>query len=473
MHIKMKHFRIKVLMGLFLLCITLLQGQIKENEALQILSFEEYLGYVKQHHPLLKQANLQLTIGEANLLKSRGGFDPKIEVDYDRKKFKKIEYYNELNATFKIPTWYGVEFKANFEQNSGEFLNPRKNVPKEGLYSAGVSFSVAQGFLINKRMAALKKAKIFIDQSKAERDVLVNNLIFEASKAYFKWIEANNEQQIYINFLTNAQARFNGVKRNVEVGEKAAIDSVEAKITLQNRKLNLEIAKLKTIKAMLNASNYLWVNSVPLEIETNITPQIPDNDILKKSLYLEGITSNTIINNPKLRVIEAKIQGLKIDQSLKRNKLLPKLDFQYNFLNPNYDNRQGYNTANYKAGVNFSIPLFLRKERGDLKLTNIKLQDANFKRLSTSLALQNKIKSITLEIKSLDEQNQMINNIVGNYKTMLTAEERKFELGESSLFLINSREQKLINNALKATSLQVKFLNANAKLYNTLGNASF
>ena len=71
-----------------------------------ILSFEEYLGYVKKHHPLMKQANLVLSVGEANLLKARGGFDPKIEVDYDRKAFKNTEYYDQLNATFKIPTWY-------------------------------------------------------------------------------------------------------------------------------------------------------------------------------------------------------------------------------------------------------------------------------------------------------------------------------------------------------------------------------
>ena len=196
----------------------------------QVLSFEVYLGYVKQQHPLLKQANLQLSVGEASLLKSRGGFDPKIEVDYDRKKFKNTEYYDLLNATFKIPTWYGIEFKANFEENTGAFLNPNLVVPDGGLYSAGISFSLAQGFLINERMAMLKKARFFVDQTTAQRDLLVNNLIFDASTAYFEWVEANNEQQIYASFLDNAKLRFEGVKRSVELGDKAAIDSTEAKI---------------------------------------------------------------------------------------------------------------------------------------------------------------------------------------------------------------------------------------------------
>lgn len=101
-----------------------------------VLSFSEYLGYVKKFHPIAKQAELTIQIGQANLMKARGGFDPKIEVDNDRKKFKNTEYYDQLNATFKIPTWYGIELKGNFEQNSGDFLNPELFVPDDGLYSA-------------------------------------------------------------------------------------------------------------------------------------------------------------------------------------------------------------------------------------------------------------------------------------------------------------------------------------------------
>ena len=218
----------------------LVQPSQTDNVLLEeILSFEEYLGYVKQQHPLMKQANLRLSSGEAYLLKARGGFDPKIEVDFDRKKFKGIEYYDQLNATFKIPTWYGVEFKGNFEENIGDFLNPNLIVPVGGLYSAGVSFSLAQGLLINDRMAMLKKARFFKEQTKAERELLINDLLFEASKAYFEWLEATNEEKIYLNFLKNAYNRFKGVQRNIELGDKAAIDSVEAKITLNNRDLNL------------------------------------------------------------------------------------------------------------------------------------------------------------------------------------------------------------------------------------------
>ena len=438
-----------------------------------VLTFEEYLGYVKQHHPLVKQANLKLSVGEATLLKARGGFDPKIEIDYDRKKFKGTEYYDELNAAFKVPTWYGIEFKANFEENTGVFLDPSLTVPQDGLYSAGVSFSLAQGLLINDRMAMLKKARYYVEQTSAERDLLVNQLIFEASIAYLEWVEAYTEQQIYKSFLKNAETRFKGIKRSVEVGDKAAIDTTEARITLQDRRLNLEAASLNRRKAALKASTYLWVNEVPLLIETSVVPVLPNDTVLESSLFLEGITMDvtTVTNHPKLRSIDAKVDGLEVDRFLKQNKLLPKVNLQYNFLTPDGDQLNSFNTSNYKAGLNLSVPLFLRKERGDLKLATLKLQDATFERATTSLNLQNKILVVTTEIVSLQQQNNLAAQIVNDYTTLVAAEERKFQLGESSLFLVNLREQKLIEASLKANELQVKYLNANASLYNVLGIA--
>ena len=140
----------------------LLSSIVTAQDSTTVINLSEYLGYVKTFHPIVKQANLVINESEANLLKARGAFDPKLEVDYDRKKFKSTEYYDKLNAAFKIPTWYGVELKGNFEENDGLFLNPEGSLPDDGLYSVGVSVSVARGLLINKRMAMLKQAKIFV-----------------------------------------------------------------------------------------------------------------------------------------------------------------------------------------------------------------------------------------------------------------------------------------------------------------------
>lgn len=445
---------------------------IQANNPIEnIFSYEEFLGYVKKHHPLVKQANLTLNVGEANLLRARGGFDPKIEVDYNSKEFKNTEYYNELNAAFKIPTWYGVEFKANFENNTGDFLNPDMTVPEGGIYSAGVSVSLAQGLFMNERMASLKKARFFKDQTKADRDLLVNQILFEASIAYFEWLQAYNEEQIYINFLNNASIRLNAVKRSFVQGDKAAIDTLEAKINVQNWHLGQKAAELKRQKAGLNASTFLWLEGVPLEFEDSVIPELPERSILSSSLSLQEISADSILlsDHPKLRSLDFKMEALKVDRRLKSNKLLPKLDFQYNFLASDNEQQYLFNTSNYKAMVNFSMPIFLRKERGDLKLSKLKLQDINYEISASSLSLKNKITAVKTEIVSLNDQEAIIKNIVEDYKALLIGEERKFFLGESSLFLINSRERSLITSQLKENEITVKRLNAMAKLFNVMG----
>ena len=457
----------------FLLFFSMVYNLQASNPINEVFGFEVYLGYVKKHHPLVKQANLTLNIGEANLLRAKGGFDPKITVDYNTKEFKNTEYYNELNATFKVPIWYGVELKGNFENNTGVFLDPSMTTPEEGLYSAGVSVSLGQGLIMNDRMATLKKAKFFNEQTKADRDLLVNEILYEASLAYFNWLQAYKEEKIYTNFLDNASRRLEAVKQSFIAGDKAAIDTLEAKITTQNWRLGYEAAKLKRQKAGLQASNFLWLENVPLEFEESVVPELPTETVLNSSLSLEIIASDSIalIDHPKLRSLDLKMESLEVDRRLKSNKLLPKLDVQYNFLVSDFEQQYLFNTSNYKAMVNFSMPIFLRKERGELKLAKLKLQDINYEITSSSLSIRNKISAVKTEIASLNNQQKIVQNIVMDYTVLLNGEERKFFLGESSLFLINSRERSLITSQLKENEITVKKLSAIVKLYNVMGMA--
>ncbi len=456
-----------VLYSLFFLVTSLFSQKQNTN----VLNFKEYLGYVKKYHPVAKQAELNIDIGQANLMKARGGFDPKIEVDYDRKKFKGSEYYDLLNGTFKIPTWYGIEFKGGFEQNDGEFLNPQNFVPDDGLFNAGVSVPVAQGLLINNRMATLRKAKFFREQTKADRDLLVNQILYDASLAYFDWLKAYSEKEIYDNFLNNALIRFEGIKKRALAGDKATIDTVEAKIAYQNRALSLEQAKVKLMKSTLELSNFLWLeNNVPVELQSDVTPDPNVEQDIDGTLEIQGnpLDSFTIESHPKLRSLQYKIDGLEVDRKLKANKLLPRIDLEYNFLTETPEVGNSFNTAEYKAGISFRFPLFLRKERGDLKLAKFKVQDAQFEQETTQLQIKNKVMAIYVELESFVNQNELISSIVSDYGTLLAAEERKFSFGESSLFLINSRERSLIDAKLKEIEVQNKFFEAKAKLFNSL-----
>nr|BFF40437.1 hypothetical protein BACY1_22420 [Tenacibaculum mesophilum] len=208
-----------------------------------------------------------------------------------------------------------------------------------------------------------------------------------------------------------------------------------------------------------------------MEIKEEIIPDsstFSNIDIILNT-SVTTLFDNEFENHPKLKLLELKKRNLEINKQLKVNNLLPKVDFQYNFLASKVDNFDAFSTANYKNSLQVSIPLFLRKSRGDLKLAKLKLQDIDFEIASTKVSLQNKITATKQEITSYKKQNDILKNLVKDYHTIVKSEERKFSLGESSIFLINYREVKLIESKLKEIKNQYEYAKTKGKLIKLLG----
>jgi outer membrane protein TolC len=433
-------------------------------------SFNEFLGYVKKYHPLVKQADLKLNEAQANLMLARGAFDPKIEVEYNEKQFKTSEYYSILNSSFKIPTWYGIELKAGFDNSEGIYVNPENTLPNSGLTSLGIAVPIGQGLFINQRMADVRKAKIARNLNAAERNLQATEIIYEAAVSYMNWKRSFDEVKLYENYIQNALIRYKGIATLINEGDKPAIDSIEAGIVVKTRQLNLEDAKLKLTKAKLELSNYLWLeNNIPFELSDALKPEDLLTNNIKETLKINELATIDLENHPKIKALDAKIAMLKVERKLKANALLPKLDLSYNYLSePSYiDN---YRFEDYKIGLNFSFPLFLRKERGSLKLADLKIQDSEFNLQFERKNLENKIKSQQQEIVSLEKQQDYNNKLVKDFTKLLNAEDRLFEMGESSLFIINSRENSLVSSQLNEIALENRYLNALISIYKTLAN---
>nr|WP_315140023.1 TolC family protein [uncultured Flavobacterium sp.] len=436
------------------------------------LTYTEFLGYVKKYHPLVKNANLEINKAQANLMMARGGFDPKIEVDFSKKQFKDKEYYSILNSSFKIPTWYGIEIKAGFDNNEGIYLNPENTVPNQGLTSLGISVPLGQGLFINQRMADVRKAKLQMKLSQSERKLQAITVLYDASLAYFNWKKNFNEVKLYEAYNKNAGIRFKGIKTSIIEGDKPAIDSIEAGILVKNRRLNLEDSKLKLAKAKLELANFLWLeNNIPFELSEELIPETQLEFTIQESLKTNDLlnTDFSITNHPKINALQSKIDILNVEKKLKANMLLPKIDVGYSYLSePSYiDN---YQFQDYKIGLDFYFPIFLRKERGSLKLAKYKVQETEFALDIEKVQLSNKINAQRMEIESLQRQKELIKGLVEDHLTMLNSEERLFSFGESSLFLINTRENNLVSAQLSQIALENRFYVSNSELFKIMAN---
>jgi outer membrane protein TolC len=454
--------------GIFLLALVVSQLAYSQDTSAVFLQ-KDLLYYLANYHPISKQAALQIKKGENEVRKNKGALDPALFTYVDQKQFKNQEYYNLFSGGLTVPTWYALDFKAGFEQNQGVYLNPENKTPTNGLFFAGVSLPIGQGLFIDKRRAAIKQADLYAQSTFAEQRQTLNNLYYDATIKYLEWTSNYNQMQLYQNAANLANVRFKGIKQSFLGGDVPAIDTLEAFIQVQVREVSLNQAKVDYQNAGLDLSNYLWFeNNVPLEITDKLKPPVVEQLASEPGITRDSL--NAILlklksNHPALQLYSFKLRQLDIERRLNVEQLKPKLNLNYNFINePVAGNTfSGMSTNNYKWGLEFGIPIFLRESRGRLGITKIKIQETQFDADIKTLELSNKMKSYYNDMIALEQQIKLFTNATANYFMLLEAEKRKFAIGESSIFLINSRESAYVQAAIKLIELRIKYQSAIAK----------
>jgi outer membrane protein TolC len=105
-----------------------------------------------------------------------------------------------------------------------------------------------------------------------------------------------------------------------------------------------------------------------------------------------------------------------------------------------------------------------------VKLAQLKIDDSKYSIQFESLQLQNKVKAQEKEITSLKKQLELANGLVNDFDKMLKAEDRLFEIGESSLFIINTRENSLVSAQINTIAVENRLYNAFIGLFQSIGN---
>lgn len=436
---------------------------VSANDTLLVLSEDAFISIVRSYHPVAKQGQLLVDRARAELTASRAGFDPQFYLYSDRKTFDGKTYYDITNPELKIPTWYGIEVKAGLENNLGDFLNPDLSEGKSSYL--GVTVPLAKNLLMDKRRAVLKQAKIFRDQSKAERLIMINDLLNDAYETYWYWVR---DYEVY-NILTNAvsvnETRLRLIKIGFAQGDRPAIDTTEALAQLQSFQLARNEAYLNFRNSGLMLSNFMWTpgNSAYYLSET----VIPDSswrtlNIIGTQLpVLDSLISIARNEHPKLASFNFKLQMLDIERSLKFQNLLPLLNVRYNILNTGYNVLEDASAAlyrnNYKFGVDFGLPLRLSQGRGEYRAARIKIEETNLDVVQARLAIDNMVKFYFNELATLQLQVRIAEDNLQNYQRLFRGEDLRFRVGESSLFILNSRENKVLESMQKLAELKTKF----------------
>jgi outer membrane protein TolC len=424
-----------------------------------VLYPEAFLKIVQTYHPIAKQAGIGVQKSEAQILQARGGFDPILSHYSTQKTFDGKNYYTSHAPELSIPTWYGIELRSGMENLQGSRLNSNETLGETSYI--GITVPLAKNLIMDQRRASLQQAKLMNKMALQEQRSILNDLFSEAMASYWNWVKSVRVLKIVDQNLQIATARVSFVKQSVELGERPAIDTVEAITQLQYFD-NLYQAKwVERENSRLSLSVYLWQeNNTPQELSSEVQPAEVVNEfawLADFDLDLNSLLEKAYANHPNLSAYQFKIEGLQVEKKLKFQSLLPKLDVTYNALSrgltPNVEVRPLFEN-NYQYGIKFAMPLRLSQGRADYQLAKLKIQEESLNLAQKRQQIQVKVSSYYNEVEALKKQIDTQQKAVLNYQALVKAEEARFEQGESSLFLINSRETKAMEAAEKLTELK-------------------
>ncbi len=423
------------------------------------LPLGEFMAQLKNNHPIAKQGQLKIAQSEAGILAAKGGFDPTLQFDNASKTLNEKNYYIHQNTELKYLSPFGLQLKAGQERNNGQFINPENTVGALNYF--GLSVPLLKGLLMDNQRAALKQARLFRSESEQEQKLMLNDLYLSGLEAYLDWAGNYKNLQIISENLKNAQDRLALIIIAHKNGDRAAADTLEAQTQVQNMyTLQLNVQQDYNT-SVINLSNFLWSDSTePYILNPLVLPDLAVLNIVFTNKSSD-LLSNLDFTQPEIGKYKIKIAALNVDRRLKYQYMLPQANLQYNILNA--DNLR-FNTAyspylanNYKFGFEFKMPLFIREARGDYQKVNLKIKEAESVLQLKNWELKNKIRSFEAEMEILKQQLTNIDALLSNYKQLLGFENIKLAQGESTLFLINSRENKVLESELKLQELKVKY----------------
>ena len=442
------------------------------TDTTHVFTLENFYALIKQNHPITKQAALLSEVARQEIRFARGSFDPKLEAQLISKQLNDKEYYDIFNSSLKFPTRLPIDPSIGFDRNKGEYLNPERYIDNEFNYQqfyAGISIPLGRGLITDERRTALRQAELFSDMTEAEQVKIINKLLLDAAKTYWDWYYAYYNYRLLNRSVRIAEEIFNRVKTNYTFGESAIIDTVQAKITWQQRVIEQQEALLDFQNSGLEVSNMLWDSlGNPIALDLKWVPALGADTWLITPDTLKALADQARINHPELRKIEVKIYQLEAERKLAAEYLKPQLNVNYYAvnqpINPNGDISFAIDD-NYKFGLDLSFPVFLRKERSKLVLTKLKISNAQFEQSMTERQIINNLTRIYNQLTNLQSIMANQNQMVASYERLLEAELLNLEQGESDLFKINVQQEKLIQAQTKWLKLLAENEKQKAQLY--------
>ncbi|AXB75973.1 TolC family protein [Novosphingobium sp. P6W] len=435
-----------------------------------VLQLDDLLANSARQSPQIIEALARTRTADARRLTAEGAFDTVFSAEGGS---RLVGYYGGTYADAKVArpleNWGGQVY-GGYRASVGRFpIYEDKNYTNQlGEIRAGAVFALLRDRMIDDRRFGRVAADAEHAVADAERQMVVIGVQRKALDAYLNWVASSERLKVYRHLLDLAQERQRGLQRAFQAGLRPRIVLTENDQIVLRRQA-MVVQSEQAIASAANALSLYWRDG-------DGNPTIPRREQLPASLPEPVLTAiPQDVQRPDLLVAELKTRLVQDRLALDRNALLPRLDLNMEMardigdIGPGGASRSGNDV---RVGIKFSVPFEQRTARGKLMQTQAEL-DANRTRARwLDEQIRAEVKGIAI---AFDTANQLIALSAQEKEradTMAVAERRRFEMGASDLFLVNTREEAAASVALNLLDGRLKRLVSSADLAASSGNAA-
>lgn len=431
--------------------------QIKSNDSSNVTpySIKDLLKHIQLNHPLIQAANLQTEYGNANELKAKGNFDPILSFDSKEKTFDGKTYYSQQFFELDLFSASPISANVGLEKTSGNYTNSESLTPNGGLGYVGLQIPLLKNLVTDQRRTLLKQAVIVKDQSQIQKRKMIQDIHFDVWQNYIQWYVFHEQSKTLKLALDLSIGRQLAQRKLYFSGGCSGFDTLEVAVQRQQFEAKFNENEIFTLKTKILLNTHLWNLTGKKQFEMSFSPVnfkqniVPSNEYFKDFEAMIPNADSLSSNQPDLQLYAKKIEGLNLDLRLKQNYVLPKLDLKYQYLNTAFNNFNEIN-QNQRFGIAFATPLYFRSSRAEVKEYKLKLLETQLSLIYKKRELELKSSALYNQILAYRKIYNMLKQVENGYFELYQMEIQKFNNGDGTIFILNSRETKYLESKIKS-----------------------
>ena len=424
-----------------------------DEESAKPLLLPEVLASAERAYPTLLATIQERAIAQGKRLGAEGAFDAKFKSGGGTNQYG---FYKNRTQEAKVEqpfrTW-GGEIFGGYKRGQGNFGPWEQDLLSlsRGEWSGGLRLALLRGREIDTRRADIMLAELGIELADASVDKQRLKLLEAAAKSYWQWIVAGQNLRIAEALLALAEERADQITGAVELGELASIEIVDNRRAILQRRSAVVSAE----RALQNAAFELSMFYRDRDGEPRVAPrerlaEFPEPAALEMAQVQRDI-ERALEQRPEIVSTLIEQQQTETSLRLARNNALPAVDVTVSYSKDDGTGSITKRGSELIAGLNIETPFQRRKAKGDIAVQEAKLsqldQKLRFARDRVTVEARDAVSAIEAALQSLELTRAELDAA----RRLADAERERFELGESSLFVVNLRELSAADARLKVT----------------------